>query len=53
MRVQSKKEIRVLRRQRDKATQNYVRTGDENYMLEWNALDDALCNEWFIPSKRG
>lgn len=53
MRVQSKKQIRVLRRQLNKATQNYLRTGDDNYIREWDALDDALYKEWFIDSKRG
>lgn len=53
MRVQSKKQIRILRRQLNKATRNFLRTGDDNFIRQWDALDDALYKEWFIDSKRG
>ncbi len=52
MRVQSKKEIRVLRRQLNKAQREFERTGDVADFNKANALDDELFFAYYVGSTR-
>ena len=46
----TKKDRRIVG---DKVALCAIARNENNYIREWDALDDALYKEWFIDSKRG